>query len=107
MRPRTDLDRGQHSRDKLDRHGVAVKVGVPTGKRRRGDNKICCGSGGKSECLLFWSQGDRAHTGFKPPDLVERWWFTIRSWHNKVGWASISLILVDQCAIHLSHSHKE
>src|SRR5947209_8526727 len=107
MRPRADLDGGKHSRHLLDRCGMAVQGGDPSGKRWRGDNEIRGATAGKGERLLLWSQGDCAYIGIESLNLVERWRITIGSWHNQEGGSGISLVLVDQHAIRLPYQLEE
>src|SRR5947209_5090628 len=61
MRPRVNFDRGQHSCDQLDLRRVAVQVGGPTRERWRGENEIRYCTGGKGECFLLGSLGNRVH----------------------------------------------
>src|SRR5438552_2185359 len=95
IRPRADFDRRQHSRDLLDRRRVAVQVGGPTRKRWRGENEICYCTGGKGECFLVGSLGNRAHAIVEPLDLGEQWRITIRPWSDEIGRAGIGRVLVD------------
>ncbi len=74
---------------------MAIQVSGPTGKRGCGDNEICCGIGGKGECIQLGSLGDRAHAEVEPLDVSERWRIAIRPWSDEVGRASVGRVLVD------------